>query len=154
MFLFDDRIINADYFREKMSEWRENKRRQREERRLFLAASRSNPLLLTENPDSNALRGLFETLDEFLGEAQTSDERAFRDGPVYRLDDYRQMILSRLAGAIFQFEAFPALIENRRLDRARRFLTLLFMEQAGEVLLEQRGGTILVIPHDTYHKRS
>jgi len=154
MFLFDERIIDAEYFREKMSEWRENKRRQREERRLFLAASRSNPLLLAENPDSNALRGLFETLDEFLGEAQMSDEHAFHDGPEYRLNDYRQMILSRLAGTVFHFEAFPALIEDRRLDRVRRFLTLLFMEQAGEVLLEQRGGTILVIPHETYHKRS
>ncbi len=147
-FLFDEHLIDTEYFREKMSEWRERKRRQREELRLLLAVSRSKDLVLAEIPDDGGLYGLFETLDEFVRGQQTQDEEPVRDEAAYRLEDYRQLILSRLAGAVLRFDAFPAIIENRRLDRVRRFSTLIFMEQFREIRLEQRGEDIWVMPYE------
>lgn len=147
-FLFDEHLIDPEYFREKMSEWRERKRRQRDELRLFLAVSRSKDLDLAEIPDGGSLRGLLETLDEFVGGEQTHDVRPLHDEAAYRLEDYRKLILSRLADAVFRFDAFPTIIENRRLDRVRRFTTLIFMEQFREIRLEQRGEDIWVMPYE------
>jgi len=147
-FLFDERMIDARYFREKMSECRERKRRRREDLRLLLAASRSDALVLTEGPDAHRLHDLIVALDEFVCPVQTRERQALPEDAAYRMEDYRRVILSCVAGAKIRFDAFPAVAENDRIDRIRRFITLVFMEQFREVRLDQHGEEILVMPYE------
>ena len=46
------------------------------------------------------------------------------------------------------FSNFPALCEDVRVDRARRFVTLIYMEHEREVVLTQYGNDILVERHE------
>ena len=147
-FLFDEKLFNAQYMREKMSESRERKRRRREEIRLLLAASRSSDLQVVDFPSVDAVDQLSAELDQFVGRETTSDAAEFIANDEFRLEAYRQAILSRLDGCSTRFDAFPAVCSDRRLDQVRRFMALLFMEQAREVWLEQRGSTIVVMRYE------
>jgi hypothetical protein len=144
-FLFDEKLFAAQYMREKMSESRERKRRRREEIRLLLAASRSSDLCITDFPTADALGELSTVLDRFVGQEAVSDVAEFIGDDEFSMEDYRQAILSRLGGYSTRFDAFPAVCSDRRLDKVRRFMTLLFMEQDREVWLEQQGSTIMVM---------
>jgi hypothetical protein len=144
-FLFDEKLFAAQYMREKMSESRERKRRRREEIRLLLAASRSSDLCITDFPTADALGQLSTVLDRFVGQEAVAGVAEFIGNDEFSMEDYRQAILSRLGGCSTRFDAFPAMCSDRRLDQVRRFMTLLFMEQAREVRLEQQGSTIMVM---------
>ena len=143
-FIFDETVFDAQYFRENMSRCRERKRRQREELRFLLAASRSNDLRITDIPEINTIDGLAEALDSFVGDGWSADiaRLVWDDG--FQMETYRQLILSQLDGCVMTFDGFPTNCENTRLDRPRRFTTLIFMEHASEVWLEQRKEEILV----------
>ena len=147
-FLFDEKVFDAQYFSAKMAECRERLRRRREELRLFLAASRSSDLCLTETPDPGNPEELSRDLDIFLGELTGTGRSGFQKEDEFRLEEYRRVILATVDGCSICFNALPRLSSDLRLDRARRFMALLFMEQDRQVWLEQRGHGIVVRPYE------
>ena len=142
-FLFDERVFNASYFRDRMHQSRENRQRRLDHLKEILRDARSNPLTLDRLPGADLFSGLEQDLNAFLGKVGLDDWPRDEDG-VFRLEDYRRMIMDRVEGCIIRFSAIPALIPNPRLDLARRFLTLTFMWQDGEVELTQRGNDVAV----------
>jgi hypothetical protein len=150
-FLFDERIFDSNYFRQMMSISRENKRRRRDEIRRLLANSRSETLQFDEELSLSEIPGLEQALDDFIGDPTDfpdsfSDER--RDG--FLMDTYHEHILSIVDESTILFDSIPPLAEDLRLDRVRRFITLIYMEQDGEVDLIQHDESILVEKHEAY----
>ena len=142
-FLFDEAIFNGDYFKEKMRQSRQNREERLQSLKQLLLKARSRELILNSLPELNEVPGLEEDLDRFLGrpDMKPQDED---DEDVFRLEDYRRLILGCVDGCIVLFSAFPRIHANDRLDRARRFLTLTFLWQDREVELIQKGETIAV----------
>jgi len=147
-FLFDEVLLDRQYFRDKMSECRERKRRRRQELRLLLAASRSHDLQVTDTPDAATLSELAAELDRFVGDGESSSVHEFLGRDDFRMEDYRKLVLAHLDAEGTRFIALPAICEDLRVDRVRRFTALIFMEQAREVWLEQRGDDIVVTPYE------
>ena len=65
-FLFDERVFDAEYFREMMREHRDHVKSRREEIGRLLAESRSGALLLMEEPRLDALPDFLQDLDAFI----------------------------------------------------------------------------------------
>ena len=149
-FLFDEKLFNAQYMREKMSESRERKRRRREEIRLLLAASRSSDLCVSRLPDQGVMDEISFQLDRFVGQDifSVAAEPAGEDD--FKIEDYRKLILDTLQGCSRGLDTFPTISDDPKLDKIRRFMTLLFMEQDCEVWLEQRGDTVMVMRYEAY----
>ena len=156
-FLFDEKLFDKAYFKQMMKESRERTRRKREEIRKLLVESRSDVFNLTENPDFEALPGLFHDLDSFI----TSFEDGlsvcfgvFREGKSdFNMTDYRDHIISVLTWNAMHFSKIKPLIKDCRTDTVRRFVTLIFMQQDREVDLTQNGNDLLVqkIYHETHN---
>lgn len=143
VFLFDEQLFNADYFRERVAESRKRQQQAETELREMLLASRTPELAITELPGRDSIQDLDAALDQLLGTPRQGDS----DGPVegeFQLDTYRQWIRPRLQGCLVWFDAIPVMAPDPRMDRVRRFTALVFMEHDREVLLEQRGEGILV----------
>lgn len=144
IFLFDERVFDGAYFAEKMRESRNRKQMKSEELRRILVDSRSEPLNDVDYPCPGALPGLVEDLDEFIAGFQGVSVGEFLSGDVFQMEEYRVAILAEIATGAQVFTGFPILHENLRLDMARRFITLIFMLQFGEVVLTQLGDQLLV----------
>jgi len=112
----------------------------------LLAASRSLDVAITEFPTNADLDSFSQVLDAFVGHEQMLEAGAFlgRDG--FQMEAYRSMVLASLQGRTVRFDALPPVCPDQRLDRIRRFITLIFMEHGHEVRLEQLNTDILVIP--------
>ncbi|MCC6699788.1 MAG: hypothetical protein IT365_29465 [Candidatus Hydrogenedentes bacterium] len=113
-------------------------------RRLMLR-EQSGQLGLTDVPSIDAVDELFAQLDAFVGVPVVSLD-TFCDNDGVSLDAYRESLRGAMAGCVRRFNAFPSLHANRRTDRARRFVALVYMEHDREVVLHQREDDILVIP--------
>jgi len=139
-FLFDERLFDADYFRERMAAHRQFQQRRREEALLRLAEFRSGELIPVEPPDLEAIPGLLADLDSFIGSGQASDNQweAEQDQP-FDLQCYRAHLLDQLKWSRRSFSSLSAITDPGRRDRAYRFAALLFMEQDGTVALAQNG---------------
>ena len=122
-FLFDERLFNKDYFKEMMQESRARAKRKREEVRLLLAGSRSDPLSFMEDPCLESIPGLTEALNDFIGTEITG---GYKFGPksMFRMDDYRNHILSFLGLGSRLFSDISPLIDDSRRDRIWRFVTI------------------------------
>ena len=144
-FLFVERVFDNQYFRERMAESRERTRRRREELRRLMAGEPSGQLDLMDVPSTKVVDELFAQLDVFVGEPVASlDTFCEHDG--VSIEEYRESLRCAMAGCMRRFNAFPSLHANRRTDRARRFVALVYMEHDREVVLHQRDDDILVIP--------
>lgn len=142
-FLFDERLFDKAYFREMMQDSRERAKTRREEIRRLLAVSRSDPLLFMESPCLDSIPGLAEALNGFI-DTKAAGYIAFETKSDFRMDDYRNHILSILEMGCSQFSAISPLMEDCRTDKVWRFVTLVFMEQDREIQLTQYGADILV----------
>lgn len=142
-FLFDERVLDASYFREMMRESRARDKKKREEVKRLLAGSRSGALLLLEEPCLESIPGLAEALNCFIGTEMTG-EYAFAPKSGFRMDDYRNHILSILGVRSRLFSDITPLMDDCRRDKIWRFVTLIFMAQDREVELTQYGKDILV----------
>ena len=152
-FLFDEYVVDAEYFRLAMAESRQRKRRAREQQLLSFAISRSDDLNLDKAPNVAALSGFVEDLDGFVRTQGNDEDQSPSLAGAFRMEDYRDMVVACLKDCSVHFDAIPALVSEERLDRARRFITLVFMEQAREVWLRQRGRDVLVMPYETHYER-
>jgi len=142
-FLFDERMFDKAYFREMMQESRDRARKKREEVRRLLAGSRSDNLILLQEPKIEAIPGLTEALDGFIG-TDIGYLRDFLSGPDFSMNNYRDHILSIIGKSSRLFSDIPPLTGESRRDRIWRFVTLIFMQQEGDVSLTQYGADILV----------
>jgi hypothetical protein len=147
-FLFDEAVFDPHYFRERMRESRQRKAAQREEIRRMLADSRSEAMEMEQMPSIESVPGLVADLDSFIATSGLAALSAFAGFDEFKLEEYRKAILDGLDCGSRMFSAFPALNGNVRLDKVRRFITLLFMCQAREVALTQYGNDILVSKHE------
>lgn len=145
-FFFNEKVFDKAYFREMMRESRARAEKKREEIRRLLAESRSGALSLTEEPRLESIPGLVEALDAFIQtESHEACALAFDTEDCFRMDDYREHLLSTLGWSSIRFSDIPPLIENDRQDRVRRFITLVFMQQdPQEVELTQYASDLLV----------
>ena len=144
-FLFVERVFDSNYFRQRMAESRERTRRRREELHRLMVREQSGQLDLTDVPSRDAVNELFAQLDVFVGVPEVSLDIFCEDDGV-SIEAYRESLRCAMAGCMRRFDAFPPLHANRRTDRARRFVALVYMEHDREVVLHQRDNDILVIP--------
>ena len=142
-FLFDERLFDKAYFREMIQEARARERRKKEELKAILAGSRSDTLILLEEPCLDSIPGLTEALNGLIG-AETSGFQNFLSRSGFSLEDYRNHLLSVIGNGSRLFSDISPLIEDCRRDKIWRFVTLIFMRQDREVLLTQYGSDILV----------
>jgi len=142
-FLFVERLFDREYFREMMREVRVRERKRKEELRVLLAGSRSDTLILLEEPCLDSLPGLTEALNGFIGTG-VSGFQDFLSRSGFSLEDYRSHLLSVIGNGSMLFSDIAPLIEDWRKDKIWRFVTLIFMRQDREVSLTQYGADILV----------
>jgi len=142
-FLFDERLFDREYFREMMREVRSRERKRKEELKVFLAGSRSDTLILLEEPCLDSIPGLTEALNGFVG-IGVSGFQDFLSRSDFSLKDYRSHLLSVIGNGSMLFSDIAPLVEDWRKDKIWRFITLIFMRQDHEVSLTQYGPDILV----------
>ena len=147
-FLFDERLFDAAYFSGRMRESRERRRLEIEELRRRVAESRSGELLASDVPELDSIPGLADTLDSLSRSAFSFGETGCWDDDPFVMDAYREVIWRGVCEDAVLFSQLPALNGDPRRDRARRFMTLVFMEQEREVDLAQYGNDLLVMRHE------
>jgi len=100
-------------------------------------------------PDLDSVPGLVEDLDKFVGAFPAARLDDFMDRSEFRMEDYRATILAAIEEGCTVFNRLPRIADDTRLDRTRRFISLIFMWQEREVELSQYGTDILVEKHET-----
>lgn len=144
-FLFDERLFDKEYFREMMRVSRGRAKEKREEIRRLLAESRSGSLPLMENPDLESIPGLVQDLNDFIQQDSIDmGEFVFDTAPRFRMDEYREHILSILGWGGMLFSNMTPLIQEYRQDKIWRFMTLIYMQHECEVDITQYGNDLLV----------
>ena len=136
-YCFDGKVFDAEYFREMMRESRERKRKKREQLKRMLAETRSQPLGVLEEPRLGNVPGLADALQGFVDTPVTlaAFETVVRE-PL-DLDAYCAHIRELVTGCTVHFDGIGRLIEDHRLDRVYRFIAVIFMAHAGEIVLLQ-----------------
>ncbi len=147
-FIFDERLFDAEYFREMMRDSRRRAMVKKEEIRRLLAETRSGALTLTDKPDFNTIPELFEDLDRFIqsNPYQISDE-SFDLKSGFDMTPYRTQILSLLSQSPIRFSHVSPILGDNRRDRVRRFITLIFMDNDRDIYLQQHGDDLLIRRH-------
>ena len=144
-FLFDERVFDAEYFREMMRDHRDQAKSRRERIRRLLAESRSGTLFLREELRLDALPDFLQDLDVFiLGNPILLHGDAFEPKSDFDMAAYRSHILSLLHHHTLRFSGISPLVGDDRRDRARRFITLVFMDNDREISLQQHGNDLLI----------
>jgi DNA-directed RNA polymerase subunit RPC12/RpoP len=145
-FLFDGLVFDAEYFRQKMIEHRQKKAEQHERVRQMLAESRSQALGLP-GAHLEDVPGLAEALNALAADAPPG--LAAWLPSEFNLALYESHIQAHIGAIPVGFDEIPPLCENRRLDRVRRFIAILFLAHAGLVDIRQDGEDIQVKKHET-----
>ncbi len=147
-FLFDERVFDRAYFRQRMAESRAKARRRREVMRLARREERSRGLTLLEEPQVDRLPGFTEALSGFIGfGAGVWGEEFSLTGNLPGLSRYRHHILDSVhMYRQIMFSRIDPLINDARRDRAMRFVALIFLLQDCEVQVTQYGSDIEIEP--------
>ena len=144
-FLFDEKLFDKAYFREMIQESRRRAKEKREEIRRLLAESRSGALALMEEPELDSIPGLIQDLNDFIQQQSVeAADSAFDTRGAFHMNEYREHILSTLGWNGVFFSDIVPLIEDCRLDKIWRFITLIFMQNDRELELTQQGSELLV----------
>ncbi len=146
LFKFDERVYDREYFRERMRESRERKTAVRTRLRELAKSLRSQAYVIEEPPQESVLPELAADIDAFvdMGIPESLARIALR--APFNMDAYRHHIRELVTGCIVHFEGISPLIDNQRLDRVYRFITVIFMEHEREIITSQNGnGEILLM---------
>lgn len=135
-YLFDGRVFDNAYFRQKMAEHRLRREQQRCERLQQHLNQRSlglelPPAVLSASP------GLEEALDALTGRERRVQGRLAPQRFV--LADYERHVLAHVGWLAVDFEDIPLLHEPARLDRVWRFIAIVFLDHAGRISVWQEG---------------
>lgn len=145
-FLFDGQVFNAEYFREKMAESRQRKRRARESAASKALAQRSTEL--APGPaDLASAPGLIETLNRLTGQPDPEFVAWAREA--FDLQRYERHVLRHVGSDPIPLEDLPPLDRHDRLERIRLFVAAVFLAHAGLIATEQYRQTILVSRRET-----
>lgn len=145
-FLFDGLVFDAEYFRQKMAEHRQRRQDLRERVRQMLAGSRSRDLALADASLAD-VPGLVEALNGLTADIPLADLPA--DTAPWSLPRYQGHLGAHIGAIPRRFDNLPPLSENRRMDRIRRFVAIIFMANAGLIEAWQEGPDIWVKKHET-----
>jgi DNA-directed RNA polymerase subunit RPC12/RpoP len=141
-FLFDEKLFDQEYFRERMRITRERRQRQEALMREMRRIVRSDVLIFLDEIDLDELPGLSEDIDRLCGDTPLEAEIwSFDEAPSY--EQYCQHISQSLGKAIL-FSAMAPLFPDERWDITHRFAALIFMEHHREINLYQLENDILV----------
>jgi hypothetical protein len=128
-----------------MQESRRKAKKKREEIKRLLAESRSGALPFLEYPKLESIPNLIQDLNDFIQNNSTPIcQSSFDVKPGFQLNHYREHILSILGWNSMLFSDIVPLVDDYRLDRIWRFVTLVFMQNDREVDLTQYGSDLLV----------
>ena len=150
-FLFDERVFDKAYFRQRMAESRARAKERRELMRLARREERSRGLTLVEEPKVDVLPGFSEALNAFIGFDTGVWSHEFQENPDYpALCAYREHILRMLARYHqVMFSKIDPLIQEQRKDRVLRFVAVIFLVHDGEVRVTQYSSDIgIELPYD------
>ena len=139
-FLFDERLTDAAYFRDRMREHRASRAQKRREVARFFR-ERSSPAPITFGTEQH-LAKVFTAVDVMLAQTFTSGQIA-QENDTFDLPAYASHILAQLARGPRAFTELPPLGQGR-VDTVRRFMTLMVLSQERSVEVEQFGKDILV----------
>ncbi|MEI8041242.1 MAG: hypothetical protein WCL11_07530 [Verrucomicrobiota bacterium] len=137
IFCFDERVFNSAYFRGMMRESRNNKREHVEKLRQLLLTSRSPPFWPTEEPVLKDASGFANDLAPFVAALVEPLATERWERPYFDMEVYRKHLLDLVSGCVVDFEGVSALVSDARLDRVYRFITAIFLEHEGMLVLEQ-----------------
>lgn len=153
-FCFDAKVFDADYFRRMMQESRARKRQKREQLKKMLANARSGAYILDHQPQLADVPGLAQALDEYVSAPVPAQLLAEVTRRPFDLEFYRKHILELVSGCVVRFDGIARLIGDPRLDRVYRFITVIFMQHRGEIVLEQTEpyGGIVIHENETDRK--
>jgi predicted RNA-binding Zn-ribbon protein involved in translation (DUF1610 family) len=140
-FLFDGLVFDAEYFRQKMAESRHRKCDKREQVRKMLAESRSGPVS-PPPADLEAIPGLLDALNGLTVGVDVAAWLPLCKG--FDLNRYQRHVQGYLSEVELGFDDIPPLDQDARLDRIWRFIAIIFLAHAGQVIIEQEGQRILV----------
>ena len=140
-FLFDGLVFDPDYFREKMAESRHRKCDKREQVRKMLAESMSGPVS-PPPADLEAIPGLLDALNGLTVGVDVAAWLPLCKG--FDLNRYQRHVQAYLSEVELGFDDIPPLDQDARLDRIWRFIAIIFLAHAGQVIIEQEGQRILV----------
>ena len=143
-FLYDERIYDASYFVERSRQSRERQKQKIEEMRKLLAGTRSDELSLSDISELSGVPGLVGDLNQFISANEQVGPDNVRGEDFFYIRAYWERILSFVAGGEVLFSTIPPLSDDIRVDRIRRFLTLVHLWHEREVRLTQYGNDILV----------
>ncbi len=136
-YTFDERVFDATYFREMMRESRKRRREKTEEIRKLLLNSRSPPHFSNLEPILEGLPDFQFDLDQFISLPSKEEATPATDRLNFEMSTYRAHIQGILSGCIIRFEGVRALLDDLRLDRIYRFITVIFMQHDGEIEVTQ-----------------
>ncbi|MCP4612985.1 MAG: hypothetical protein GY845_30190 [Planctomycetes bacterium] len=145
-FLFDGTVFDADYFRQKMSESRLQKKQQHERVRQMLAESRSASLPL-QPVDLNSVPGLVDALNGLTAGLDTA--AAIESHDQFDLKRYETHIQAHVRHFPVNLLDIPPLREDARKDLIWRFVAVIFLAHTGIIDIWQDGQDIMVIKHET-----
>jgi len=144
-FLFDGRVFNADYFRQKMSESRQRKKRQTERVRKMLLECRSTEQSLPYI-DFGTVPGLTEALNGLTSGIGEDMARELHND--FDLSLYQRHIQAHIQDFPVELHDVPSLSENVRKDLIWRFIAAIFLCHMGVIDIEQQQERIMVIRHE------
>ena len=145
-FLFDGLVFDAEYFRQKMAESRDRRCDKREQVRQMLAESRSGPIS-PPAADLEAIPGLIQALDGLTIGVDVAAWLPLCKG--FDLNRYQRHVQDYVGSVELAFDDIPPLDQDARLDRIWRFIAIIFLAHAGQVIIEQEGQRILVRQNET-----
>lgn len=149
LFLFDGLVFDGEYFRQKMAEHRQRRLDLRERVREMLAAGRSGPL----EPGAANLEDIPGLIAAFDGlTAELDSIPAVLPGSQFDLRLYEGHLQAHIGGIRLGFDQIPPLVENRRLDRVRRFTAMIFLAHSGWLDVQQEGPNLWVMKRETDRK--
>ena len=150
-FVFDGRVFDHEYFRQRMAESRERKLAAQERTPPSHVALQSGAI--AQPPAQlSAVPGLAEALNGLVGGPDVvAWLPLIREG--FDLKRYQTHLQAHIGPIEVCFDDLPPFGDNARTDRIWRFVALVFMAHAGDIDLWQEGQTIWVMQRGTDGKR-
>ncbi|MEX2389224.1 MAG: hypothetical protein WD534_15205 [Phycisphaeraceae bacterium] len=142
-FLFDGKVFDADYFRQKMAASRQRRNTEKRTRREAAVLARSDALVL-EPVRASAMPSLANVLDALVGSAEPDPVLLEQARQAFDLPRYEQHVMRHVSREPISLEQIPLPDPDRRLAKIGLFVALVFLQHAGQVALRQDGWTIWV----------
>ncbi len=139
------RVFDAAYFRQKMQESRDRKRREQDLVPQTVTHEHSEPILPEDPISLDQAPGLEMDLNGIIGAVVPLELRK-AVAESFDLEKYRRHLIDLVQGCVVDFDGVSQLIGNARLDRIFRFVTAIFLEHERFLKIEQiEGGRLRLV---------